>query len=222
MSDADPTLVDPPEDPAPDPQPDPAPDDFDPERAMNTIRRQREAEKELRAKHAADKAALEARIKEFEDAQLSEAEKQQARIAELEAREAQWAQEKRDTALRLAVTEKAGELGITSPRLALAALRESGKAVEYDDTGQPINVGDVLTQLLEEEPALAGVTPKPKPPVVNAGDGNNNQPPPALTADELEAAAARGISPDRWAALKEGSGSNGGVTLQDWLRTQKQ
>lgn len=214
MSDPDPGDPGDPQDP---PAVDP-PEPFDPERAMNTIKRQREAEKELRARHLAEKTVLEERLKAFEDAQLSEQEKAQKRIQELEQNAQQLAAERRDTLLRLAVSEKAGDLGIVSPRLALAALDKS--QIEWSESGEPTNIDTALAKLVEDEPALVATAPRPKPPAVNASDGNNNQPPPALNADELEAARNAGKTPEQWAALKQGSGSAGGLTLEDWKRAR--
>jgi len=96
------------------------------------------------------KAAIE-RLKATEDANKTEAQRLQERLAEYEKREQQWAQEKRDTTLQLAVQAAATKLGIVDAEVALALIR--GK-VEFDDKGQPQGVEAALTELLKEKPYL--------------------------------------------------------------------
>ena len=96
------------------------------------------------------KAAIE-RLKATEDANKTEVQRLQERLAEYEKREQQWAQEKRDTTLQLAVQAAATKLGIVDAEVALALIR--GK-VEFDDKGQPQGVEAALTELLKEKPYL--------------------------------------------------------------------
>lgn len=187
---------------------------WDHERGMATITKLRD---ELKAAKAESRRAaeLETRLKAIEDAEKTELQRAQDQLAAHEAEKAQWAAERRDIALKLAVHTKAGELGITSPTLALAALKDAG-TVEYDDQGQPKNLDDALTALLEAEPALKG-TVKPKPASVNAGDGGGGAPPPALTADQLAWATRLGMTPEQYAAYQTG----GPTTLQDFQRIRE-
>lgn len=183
-------------------EPPPWGDDFDPQRAWSTIQKQRDEAKELRAKARQADDAL-TRLKEIEDADKTELQKLEERVAEFEQREQQWQTEKRDTALRLAVAEKAQELGIVSPRLALAALKLEGADVEWSDGGEPTNLDSLLSDLLEREPGLRGTPAPRKPGNVNAADGVKDVPPPALTEEELQMAARFGKTPEEYAALKE-------------------
>jgi len=96
------------------------------------------------------KAAIE-RLKATEDANKTEVQRLQERLAEYEKREQQWAQEKRDTTLQFAVQAAATKLGIVDAEVALALIR--GK-VEFDDKGQPQGVEAALTELLKEKPYL--------------------------------------------------------------------
>lgn len=207
----DPPANDPPAPPADPPADPPAPDEWDKERGMATIKALREKEKEGKAA-AKERDALAARLKEYEDADKSELEKAQQRAAELEAKEKQWAAEKRETNLRLAVFEKASELA--SPGLAIAALQRDGN-VTFDDNGQPENLDEALAALLEREPLLRGkAAPKP-PPQLDGGGGGGGGEPPALTAEELQAAETAGMSPEEYAALKDVK------TLDDFTAAKK-
>lgn len=217
--------------PDPDPTPDPTADldwegPFDEDRARATIVRQRVVEKELRERLAetrdasADTVAarrelgslraeakrakeLEARLKEIEDAEKTELERAQERaqrrIDEFEERERQWEQEKKETTLRLAVIERQQTLGIKSPGLALAALDRA--TLEWAD-GQPTNLDDQLSALLEREPLLKGEPAAPPPPNLDGPAGTGSGDSHGLTVAELDIARSRGITPERYAAMK--------------------
>lgn len=196
------TATAPPAPPAPPNPPAPPSDEgepFDEERAMATIRNLREVEKQAK-KDAKRLADLEAKLKGIEDADKTELEKAQAKVAELEQASQTAASERRDLVLRAAVNERAVALGIASPRLALAALDRD--AVTFDDAGQPTNLDEALTALLEREPVLKGAPQPPTSVSLNAGSGSGGQRPPDLTAEELQAASALGMTPERYAAYR--------------------
>lgn len=213
MSDAAPHLdlvpVDPPADPPADSaDPPPAdPEPFDQDRAMRTIRNLREKEREgkLAAKERDDLAA---RLKEYEDAQKSELDK--AKDAEKDARDrAKVATEKaRNANLKAALYDKAADLGIGSPSLALKALDR--KKIEWDDDDEPGNLAAVLEALLEEEPLLKA-SPKKKTASTDAGGGAGGGEPPQLTHDELEWAAKTGLTPDEYVEFRKTD-----FNIQDW------
>jgi hypothetical protein len=173
-------------------------DDFDKERALATIRKLRDAEKQGKA-DAKRVAELEARLKEHEEAQLSELEKAQKRADDLAAQLADREAREREMRLRLGVHQLAPTLGIADTDIALALL-DVGK-VEYDDGGDPKNLADLLTDLLEAKPLLKGQPPRPTG-STDAGAGSGAKPPPQLTADELEAARSLGMDPERYVAFK--------------------
>ena len=124
---------------------------------------------------AKERDELAAKLKTIEDAQLSEHDKLAKRVEEYETREAEWAAEKKETALKLGVFSLQAPLGIADTDLALAALDRS--QVEYDGNGQPTNLQDVLTALLEAKPLLKGVTASSASADLNAGAGAQSGPP---------------------------------------------
>lgn len=174
-------------------------DDFDKDRAMATIHKLREAEKEGK-RAAKERDDLTKRLKQLEDAQLSEQEKQTQRLTELEAEKLGWAAERQEMRLRLAVHAKAGVLGVADTDLALAALDRT--KIEYGDDGEPSNVTDVLAALLEAKPLLKGKPAAAAVPSTNAASGQTPVPAPALTADELAAANILKMDAGQYAAMK--------------------
>lgn len=180
---------------------------------MATIRKQREEAKELRAQ-AKEAEALRQRIQEIEDAEKSDLDKANQRISEMEAKETERSEREQSLRLRLAASNLRDTLGIADVDLALAALDRS--QVEYGDDGEPSNLSDVLAALLEAKPLLKGKA-RPKPPDVNAGEGGGDSAPPALTAEELEAAKMLGMTPEAYAAFK----SNRVTTIDDYQRIRE-
>lgn len=192
MADDTPDPIDVPVDDTPaTPDPDPAPQrDADAE-VKKAYEKLRNAEKEA--------ARLTARLKSFEEAQLSEQEKLARRAEEAEAKAAQ--AEDRIRRANLLVELSRPEHGIVDARAALKLI----EGVEFTDTGDPANLDTVLPTFLEEYAFLKArpAEPvKPRPPAVNAGEGTGTEPQPDLTAEELAAATQFGISPERYAAMK--------------------
>lgn len=165
--DPDPTPLEPPAPPAP-PAPDPAPDPpepFDRDRAMRTIERQRESEKA-----AVDRArAAEARVKELEDAQLSEQEKV---VKDRDEARAQ-ADNDRRTAQRLLV-DKAVMVELLDQGVDPKRLRRALKLVDRDDItvdGEEVSGADAaVEQFFDDFPEFKKTEPtdepktKPEPP----------------------------------------------------------
>lgn len=207
---ADPTIAD---QGAATPVPPPVvPDDdpYDKPRAMELIAKLRQEVKDAKAaSHEA--AALKAKLDELETASLSEQERIVKERDDLLAEKAKWAQDQQDTNLRLAVYSKQTELGIADADIALALLDKN--AIVWEN-GQPTNITDTLTALLEAKPLLKGVTapPVPQAPNLNAGGGNAPGRAPSLTADELEFATKMGLTPAEYDAYKATS-QNGMLTL---------
>ncbi len=202
-------------DPDPDPDQDRKPDDdaFDKERALTTIRKLREAEKE--GKDAKRRLAeLETKLAEFEQRDLSDKEKLEKRNAELEAKVAD-AQKQLRQANLLAELAKP-EHGIVNA----AAAAKLINGVEYGDDGTPANLDDVLPAFLEQNAFLKGTPAKPNSaPDVDAGKGAGDAKPPALTAEELAAAQATGKTPEQFAAFKKPPGE--AFTLADYEKAQE-
>ena len=184
---------------------------FDPDRAQRTIEKLRE---ELKAAKLTTKERddLAAKVKEFEDSQKSELEKAQEAAKEARDRAKVATEKARNANLKSALYDKAADLGIGSPSLALKALNRS--KIEWDDSDEPSNIEAVLEALLEEEPLLKA-SPKKRTPTTDAGGGAGSGEPPQLSQEQLEAAAELGYSdPAEYAAdmnLK---------TLADWNKAR--
>lgn len=176
----------------------PAEEEFDRERAMATITKLREKEK-AGDKAAKERDALQAKLDAIEKEKLSESERVvKERDDALQAGTRKDA-ELQDLRLKLAVHERAGELGIADAELALAALDRS--ELEYGEDGRPTNLDAALTALLERKPILKGQPSTPKVPSTDAGKGGGK--PPSLTADELAMAKRLGMSPEAYAKFRD-------------------
>jgi hypothetical protein len=97
------------------------------------------------AKHRTD-------LRKLTDAQLSETERLQRRVAELEAEREQVLAREKDRAVRLAPLEAAAKLGFRDPDLAVRLLDPT--AVELKDDGTPRNVERLLAEVLARSPYL--------------------------------------------------------------------
>lgn len=199
--------------PAPTP-PAPSSEEFDPERAMSTIRALREEVKRERLE-AKEAKKLREQLAAIEAEKLTEAERVQRERDEAVARAAALEATNKANAVKLAVFAHQQTLGVADAELALAALDTT--KIEFDDTGEPVNVADLLTDLLERKPLLrANTTPPPPPRIAGTDGGTRDVNPPDLTADELEAARATGMDPERFAALKRiAAKNNGQVRVSD-------
>jgi cell wall-associated NlpC family hydrolase len=100
--------------------------------------------------------AAEEELKKLRDASLSDSERRDKRLAELERAQASFEIERQDWRLRDAVTRTAMRLGYADPTDAVALVDRA--AVEFDDAGSPKNVDRLLTDLLKAKPHLAGGT----------------------------------------------------------------
>ena len=186
-------------------------DEHDPARAKALIDKLRGEEKAGKAA-AKERDELKARLDAIEAEKLSDGERVQKErddaIAKAQAAETTL----RDQAIRLAVYGQRDALGLASADLAIAALDRS--KVEFDADGQPTNVTDLLTALIEREPILKGTPTKVAVPATDGGAGGGDKPP-DLTADELEAAGLTGMTPERFAAIKAAMGGKRSVSITD-------
>jgi hypothetical protein len=185
---------------------------FDRERAMATITKLREFERQAK-KLARERDELAKRIKEREDADKTDAERQAERLAALEAERLTWEAERQDYRLRLAVYSRAADLGIADADLALAALDRA--AIEWSEDGAPANLEEVLNDLLDRKPLLRGEKRPPRKPSIDAGAGAQERRGPSLTAEELEWAKRLEMSPEQYAAYKQAK------TLDDYRRLRE-
>ncbi len=113
--------------------------------------------REEAAKHRTEKAAAQAELKKLQDAQLSDAERQSKRLAELEAQSQRFDADKRDLQARLTVEREARKLGVIDEDAAYRLLDSS--KLKFDDDGRPTNAGDLLKELVRERPYLSGQEP---------------------------------------------------------------
>lgn len=202
--DPDPTAVTPPAE-TPDPKTATDPDGgdtFDKDRAMATIQRQRDEEKRLKAELKAAKEKAD-RLDALEAEKLSEQEKAAKRAEEAE-RKAATADAKLQRANLIAA--------LSDPSLGIVNARAAAKlidGVEYDDDGEPTNLGSVdekgslIASFLEQNAFLRGQPPKPKAPSLDGGDGDE-KPKPSLTAEEQRAAEAYDMTHEEYAVFKDG------------------
>lgn len=193
-----PTATPPAADATPPPATTPA-DEFDRDRAMATIHAQREKEKQLKAELAEAKKAAD-RLAEIEAAQMTEQEKAVKRAEEAE-KLAAAAMEQMRTGLLLAELAKP-EHGIVDAEAAAALIT----GVEYDDHGRPTNATDRITALLEAKgflKATGAAAATVAKPTINSGAGTTPAPGPNLLPEEVQMAEKLGMSPERYAALKE-------------------
>ena len=113
------------------------------------------------AKHRTEKALAQAELKKLQDAQLSDAERQSKRLAELEAAAQRFDADKRDLQARLTVEREARKLGVIDEDAAYRLLDSS--KLKFDDDGRPTNAGDLLKDLVKERPYLSGQAPQANP-----------------------------------------------------------
>lgn len=111
----------------------------------------RRLRQELKQRRETEKAALVERDK-LKESLLSESERRDKRLAELQAKEAQWQEERQQLLISHAVALSAAQVGII-PELAVKLVDWS--EVETDDQGQPTNIADLLKKLLKRYPQLS-------------------------------------------------------------------
>lgn len=88
-----------------------------------------------------------------EQSDLTETERRDARIKELEGKEQEWEREKRDLRLQTLITAEGTKAGAVNPEI-LHRLVDTG-AVEWNDaTGQPKNLTSIVNGLKRDYPAM--------------------------------------------------------------------
>ena len=104
---------------------------------------------------------LEQVVKQNEEAKLSETERLQKRLAELERQQSAYEQERQERTLRYEVMLVASRMGIIDPEAAYRLLDLS--SIEFDPDGKPQAVDKALTELVRQKPYLKGVTASGSP-----------------------------------------------------------
>lgn len=152
---------------------------------LATLAREREeARREAQRLRAEVRRLTEARTAE-DDAKLSELEKANKRVAELERQASESQVREQERSVRLAAVETATRLNFRNPDLAYRLLERSD--VEFADDGHPKNVQHLLKAVLDRDPYLA------KTAQADFGGGQRGTTPPDRPSmNELLRAAARG------------------------------
>lgn len=122
-----------------------------PENLLKALKAERDARKALEK----ELKPLKSYREQQEQAKLTETEKLQNRIKELEGKEQQLTQRERTIAVRdgLATAAAAEKLGLVASSATVIRLLDLDR-VEFDDSGTPTNLGPLLKQLAKDEPAL--------------------------------------------------------------------
>lgn len=105
------------------------------------------------AKFRRDLAQAQQRIKAFEDEKLSDSQKLEQQVRELQTKLDQAESRARTQALQGEVSAVASKLGFLNPGVAHRLIDQ--EAIEYDDAGKPKNVEALLRDLVKAEPYLA-------------------------------------------------------------------
>jgi hypothetical protein len=109
-------------------------DDFDKPRAMALIEKLRPFEQKA-TKLEREKAELEAKVKAFEDEKLTDDERKEKKLKELEAKETAWADERKQLQLQMALERTPN---VKYADLVLMKLNQA--EIEYDEKGAPTKV----------------------------------------------------------------------------------
>jgi hypothetical protein len=163
----DPEIDDDPDD-APEPPPAPKPDgEYDEERAMRTIKRQRAEAKKLKAERDAEKA----RADELARANETEHERLVRETGEAKEREAA-ARRRADTAaINLALRDAAAEEGIPGKKLKRALKMVDRDEISVDEDGNVEGAEEAITDLLEEFPEFRDA------PATSTAEPDDDEPP---------------------------------------------
>jgi len=133
------------------------------------------------------------KLGEMEQAQLTEAQRLEARVADAEKQASDAQQQVSQAMIASEVKVRATQMGVVDPEAAFLLLDK--KNVTYSATDGVAGVDDALTQLLEDKPYLrsGGRTPNLNPETGQA------TPPTRLTADQREAARLMGLTDEECA-----------------------
>jgi len=198
----------PPQPPAPEP---PAPSDpgQDPKTFdaayVQQLRQEAAAHRVKANELQTERDALAAKVKEFEDANLTDKQRLEQQVQELTTSGATLTQRAQDAFLRAAIAEGSIRTGCVDPGAALAIIKTDPawcqKVVWDGDSVTNIDV--VLTELLEQKAYLKGA-PAPTPPPDPGGPTNGARPDggAALTRDDIKKMTPQQIN-ERWPEVQK-------------------
>lgn len=148
--------------------------------------------------------ALELEKKAQEDAKLTEAERKDRQLAELQRAQSDYEIEKQSWLLERAVIDEANTRRLNDVQTTVMLLRkEYGDMLDYDDNGRPKNVGKMLDYLLEKKPWLAA--PEPQAPQAPAppNSGRMGSPPRTPTGQYASQRTPTPVPPSEWPTLSQ-------------------
>lgn len=157
---------------------------FDPARAMALISKLRDGEKLSRAQ-TRELDTLKSKMKEIEDAKLSESERLTNENAELKRQMGELEKRFKTTTTRGALTSAAGKAGAVHSD-AVAKLIELD-SVEYDASGEPTNIDKLIADAKKAWPTFFRVAGGS----ADGGSGGNGTPPPGGMNALIRQAAGR-------------------------------
>ena len=128
-------------------------------------------------------ADYEGREQQAQAAALTEAEKLQKRVAELETTQAAALREHQEKIVRYEVMLKAASLGVIDPDAAVKLL--DWATLEFDEDGTPTNLEKALRDLLKAKPYLLKPVAAPAP-NINAGAQGTKQETDVARVEELK------------------------------------
>jgi len=111
---------------------------------------------------------LEGKVKADEEAKLTEQERLQKRLAELERQQAEWERERQEIILQRTVENVALRMGIKYPDVAWKLIDLA--KVDFDDGGTPTNIEALLKEVIQKYPEIANNSHFAR----NAGAGSGN------------------------------------------------
>lgn len=138
------------------------------------------------ARYRSEAKKLSEAARAADEASLSELEKANRRVSELERERDDLLGRDQERKLHIASVEAAARLGFRSPELAFKLLDRAD--VEFDEDGSPKNVEKLLGTVLEREPYLA----KPNVPGDFGGGVRGTAPSTTLDMNDLLRRAAKG------------------------------
>ena len=135
---------------------------------------------------------LETRVKEEDDKKLSETERMQRKLADLEKEAEQLKRDRQERTVRYETMLAASKLNIVDPDAAFRLMDAS--ALEFDENGSPTNMEKVLQGLIKTRPYLVKQVQNSD---INAGEGRGAGNGAGQISDEAlqEFAARMGLDP---------------------------
>jgi hypothetical protein len=164
---------------------------------------------ELRKENAAHRtklATFEKAQADADAAKLTETERLQKQLAELQSEKEKAAQALRDRVIQYEILAQATKLGIIDPDAAVKLLDQS--QLKLDDSGVPTNVDALLAKLIQDKPYLVS---QAKPPAPTAGGSTNPSRSSSAPGSQLSWDAITKMTPDEYNSRR--------TEIQTWMQS---